>query len=294
MTQKILVTGATGTVGKAVISSLLAKGASVKAASRNAPTSGAFTKHENSFQDNEVNPVHFDFEDTSTFKAATEGIDAVFLLGPPLVTNLDELVQPFIDHLKSEGIKRVVYLAAFGLDKVKELPFHENIVNKLQQDGFELTVLRPTFFSQNFKNFEWENIVNRGVIFVTAGTGKVAFVDVDDIGAVAAVALTEPGHVGKSYIITGPQSMSYFDAAELISEVTGNKVVYANPSPEEFTNALKAAGAPDFIAPYMNAVYSMIANNFVDYVSPVVKKLTGKEPTALRTVLKRDFVTVPA
>jgi uncharacterized protein YbjT (DUF2867 family) len=150
-------------------------------------------------------------------------------------------------------------------------------------------VVLPSFFAQNFKNYEWENITQRNIVFVPAGEGKVGFVDVEDIALVAATILTEEGHTGKTYKLTGPEKLSYKEAADLLSEVTGRKVHYPNPSPEVFTQTLKAAGAPDFIAPYMTAVYSLIANNHVNFLSDDIQRVTGKNPTPLKKVFEKDF-----
>jgi uncharacterized protein YbjT (DUF2867 family) len=206
-----------------------------------------------------------------------------------MVINLDSLLTPFIDFLKGKEIKRVVYVGSLGMEKMAELPFHVILTEKLKRDGFDYTILKPSFFAQNFKNYEWENIVQRGILYSPAGNGKVAFVDVNDIATVAAKALTGDGHGGKEYEITGPETLSYADAASILSEATNKQIVYPNPSPEEYTGALKGAGAPDFIAPYMISVYSLIANNEVNIVSPVVEALTGKKPTSLKAVLERDF-----
>lgn len=282
MSAKILVTGATGTIGKALVNSLQQKNVSFVAGVRN-------TEQAKEKLGNNVEVVEFDFSNPATFERATEGVNKVFLLGPPLVLNLDEVLKPFIDFLKSKNILRVVYISALGLEKVKELPFHEIIIKKLEADGFELTVLKPTFFAQNFKNYEWENITERGITFNVAGDGKTAFVDVNDIGAVAAHTLVEEGHSGKSYELTGPELLSYSDAAALLTEVLGKPIVYPNPTAEAYKGALAAAGAPAFIADYMIAVSSLIKNRFVEVVSNDVEKITGKKPTALKEVLKRDF-----
>lgn len=282
MSSKILVTGASGTIGKAVVTALKNEKVNFVAGVRNKATAleklGA-----------DVNLVTFDFEDPSTYEAATEGVDKVFLLGPPLVTNLDSLLSPFIDFLKNKEIKRVVYVGSLGMELMPDLPFHVIVTDKLKKDGFDYTILKPSFFAQNFKNYEWENIVQRGITFTPAGNGKAAFVDVNDIARVAVKVLTEEGHVGKEYEITGPETFSYADAASIISQVTNKQIVYPNPTPEEYTGALKSAGAPDFIAPYMISVYSLIADNKVDVVSPVVEEVTGKKPTSLKAVLERDF-----
>jgi uncharacterized protein YbjT (DUF2867 family) len=282
MSNKILVTGATGTIGKALVKALTTEQASFVAGVRDKEKAAGLLGAD-------VSLAAFDFADASTFEGATEGVDKVFLLGPPMVMQLDSLLKPFIDFLKGKDITRVVYVSALGMETLTELPFHNNVVEKLKADGFDYTILKPTFFAQNFKNYEWENITERGITFAPAGSGKVAFVDVEDIAAVAAKVLTSDGHSGKAYEITGPQSYSYAEAADLLSEVTGKKIVYPNPSPEEYAGALKAGGAPDFIAPYMISVYSMIANNKVDRVTSVTQTLTGKAPATFKEVLERDF-----
>lgn len=282
MTHKILVTGATGTIGQALIKQLQAKNADFVAGVRNIDQAGKKLP-------SVKNLVEFDFSDSSTYAGAIENVDHVFVLGPPMVMNLDELVAPFLDFLKSNGINRVVYLSALGSENMKTLTFHTTLTQKIKDDGFDFTILKPSFFAQNFKNYEGENIAERGVVYVPAGTGKVGFVDVNDIAAVAAVALTEDGHSGKTYEITGPETLSYHDAAKLLSDVTGKQVVYPNPTPEEFAAVLQQAGAPDFIAPYMIDVYSMIKNDHVNVLSNHVEEVTGKKPTALKSVLEQQF-----
>lgn len=283
MSNKILVTGATGTIGKALVKSLQSKKTPFMAGVRD--TQNAAEK----IPDAEL--VKFDFADPSTYEKATEGVNKVFLLGPPLVLNLVELISPFIDFLKQKNILRVVYVSALGLEKVKELPFHSILTQKLLHDGFDYTILQLSFFSQNFKTYEGENVTERGITYMPAGTGKVGFVDVNDIGEAAAAVLTEPGHEKKTYQLTGPELLSYGDAAVILSEVTGKTIVYPNPSPEEYTSTLKGAGAPDFIAPYMISVYSLIANNEVSILTDDIEKITGKKPHSLKDVLKRDFAS---
>ena len=286
MKEKILVTGSTGTIGKALVSTLKSKGASfvagVTSEQRGKDILGA-----------DVRSVVLNYEKQDSYAKATEGVSKVFLLGPPLRTDMDTLVLPFIKHLKASGINRVVYISALGLDDVKELPFHNRVVQALKDHRFDYTILMPTFFAQNFKNYEWDNIVQRGITFVPAGHGKVGFVDVEDIALVAATVLTEEGHEGKTYAITGPELLSYQEAAEQLSDVIGKTIHYANPSPEVYTQALKDAGAPDFIASYMIPVYSMITDGKVAVLSDEVERLTGKKPTQLRVVLERDFAAVP-
>ncbi len=282
MTEKILVTGATGTIGQVLVKQLQQKQAHFTVGSRDVENA----KKKLGLSGN---VVRFSFDEPATFEAATNNVNCVFLLGPPLVLNMEKLIIPFLDFLGSKNIKRVVYLSAMGADQMKELSFHGIMENKLKSDGFDYTILRPAFFAQNFKTYEAESILQRSILFQPAGSGKVAFVDVKDIAAVAAAALTESGHSKKTYEITGPETLSYYDAATQLSEILGKTITYLNPNPQEYTEALKAAGAPDFIAPYMVSVYSAIANNQVNRVSLDVELVTGKKPGSLKEVLKSDF-----
>ncbi|MFN7116539.1 MAG: SDR family oxidoreductase [Saprospiraceae bacterium] len=283
MSANILVTGATGTIGQALVNALQARGASFKIAARDV------AKAREKFG-SEVSIVAFDFADSSTYAPATAGVDRVFLLGPPLSLELDTLLQPFIHYLKKHDIRRVVYLSAFGMESISDkMPFHRNIEQQLRADDFELTVLRPTFFAQNFKNYEWDNVIERKITYMPAGNGKTAFVDVQDIAEVAATVLLEDGHNGKDYVLTGSESLSYYDAAALLSEVRKENIIYPNPSPEEYAQTLQAAGAPAFIADYMNTVYGMIREGQVDHVSPHVEQLLGRKPGTLKNVLEKSF-----
>ncbi|MFN5556173.1 MAG: SDR family oxidoreductase [Chryseotalea sp.] len=279
MEKKILVTGATGTIGKALIKALTEQKANFIAATRDVNK-----------LPQEVKGIAFDFEDASSFAKATAGVDRVFLLAPPLNTLADQLLYPFIDHLHKENIKRVVYVSALEMDALPKMPFHSNVIKRLQSSGFDLTVLQPSFFAQNFKNYEFENITKHNIIYAVAGEGKVGFVDAEDIGRVAATALTADGHSGKFYEITGPELLSYSDAAKVISEVIGKTIVYPNPTAEQFSQTLAQAGAPPFIADYMIDVYSLFANNRVNRITSVVKNVTGRKPTSFKEVIKRDFL----
>jgi uncharacterized protein YbjT (DUF2867 family) len=287
MSAKILVTGATGTIGKSLVKNLSERGASFVAGVRNLAEAREKLAPGASL-------VAFDFSKPETFESATQGVDRVFLLGPPMVFELAELLRPFIEFLKEKGIQKVVYLAALGLEAIPELPLHQQTIDRLEREGFDYTVLKPSFFAQNFKNYEWENITQRGVTFVVAGKGKAGFIDVDDIANVAAEVLTTEGHTKQSYALTGPELLSYYEVAEILTEVTGKRIVYPEPSEGDFRQALQAGGAPDFIASYMLNVYKLISEGHVSYLTDDVEKLTGKKPTSLKTVLAADFASVNA
>ena len=282
MEQRILVTGATGTVGSEVVRALQSRGASSVAGVRDENKAKKLLGEG-------VSTVHFDFEEPDTFASATQSVDRVFLLGPPMELRLDELVDPFIDFLHRQKIRRVTYLSAFRADAMEGLPFHTNVERKLKDLSFDWTILQPSFFSQNFQNYEYENITERGITYMPAGDGKVGFVDVRDVGEVAAEVFASDQHTHQTYVLTGPALLSYHDAAEQLTEVIGKPIQYPMPSPEEFADTLKKSGAPEFVATYMNEVYGLIRDGKVDHISDAVDEVLQRPPTPLREVLQRTF-----
>lgn len=283
MTGKILVTGANGTLGSAIVQTLIRKGLPYIAAVRD--TEKAYQK-----LGTDAAIIHFDFSDETTYQQATEGVSAVFLLGPPLDYSLDALLTPFLHHLKTASINKVVYLSAMGVDVMSDaLPFHNNIEQKLSELGFDYTILRPTFFAQNFKNYEGDNIKERKVLFSPAGNGKAAFVDVNDIAEVASVVLSADGHSQKVYTITGSETYSYDDVAGMLSGILQEPIAYPAPSTTDYAAALAAAGAPPFIADYMNSVYALIRDSHANMVTNDVELITGRKPNSLRSVLEKQF-----
>lgn len=282
MEQHVLVTGATGTVGQEVAKALQARAIPFTAAVRDVDKAKEMLGRE-------THAIHFDFEQPQTFDQAVQSVDRVFLLGPPLNMHLDQLIEPFIDYLYKNEIKRVVYLSAFGAESMRGLPFHTVVEQKLKAMDFAWTILRPSFFSQNFKSYEYENITEHGITYMPAGDGKVGFVDVCDVGEVTAAVLTDNQHIHREYVLTGPETLSYYDAAQQLSELIGKPVRYPAPTPEEYTDTLKKSGAPDFIAPYMNEVYGLIRDGKVDQVSPAIEDILHRPPNPLREVLQRTF-----
>ncbi len=281
--MKILVTGANGTVGRQVVATLQEKNIDYLAGVRDLEKSKEILGADSKL-------IHFDFEDETTFANATEDVTGVFLLAPPLTPNVVDLVSSFIDYLKKIKLTNVTYMGAFGMEDLEDkIPVHGAIIEKLKAKNFDLTILKPSFFSQNFKTYEYENIMERNMTFMPAGNGKVGFVDTKDIAEMAVATLTQDGHSHKSYVITGPELLSYHDAAKTLTKVLGREISYPEPSPETFTHVLKESGAPEFIAHYMVEVYGMIRNNKVNKLSEDVEKVLGRKPHSLEVALKRDW-----
>ncbi|NJN28751.1 MAG: NAD(P)H-binding protein [Cyclobacteriaceae bacterium] len=150
--MKVLVIGATGNVGTAVVQVLNKKNVPYRATVRNIEAAKEL---------DEVRLVEFDYSNPETYQKAVEGIDRVFLLAPPLHPDAVGLVKPFIEFLKNETkINRIVYCGGMGLGKNPAMDVHERLSAYIKKNGFDYTILLPAFFAQNFKNFEYETSHN--------------------------------------------------------------------------------------------------------------------------------------
>ena len=207
--MKVLVTGASGNVGRYVIKELLNKKEDVVAAGTN-------TKKLKELFGNEVNVVHFDFTNKSTFDEALRGVDRVFLMRPPHLGKPEDLY-PFIDAMKSHDIKLVSFLSLMGIEK-NTIPPHHKIEKYIEKAKVPFAHIRPGFFMQNISGIHSIEIKEKNEIFVPAGKSKTSFIDAADIGLSVATLLHKPEkHKNKAYTITGSESLNYYQIAETLS-----------------------------------------------------------------------------
>lgn len=272
--SSILVTGALGNVGAEVAKELLAKGQSVRAADINAG------KLEERFGD-AVESVRFDFSDPKTYDRTFKEVQKVFLMRPPHITNIKRDMYPAIDAAKRAGVQRVVFLSLIGIEKAKFVP-HYKVEQYLQEVGMQTTFLRCSFFMQNLNTTHRKEIKERSEVFVPVGKAKTSFIDVRDIGAVAAVTLTEAGHAGKTYDLTGSEGLDYWEAAQVMSEVLGRTITYRNPNPVHFLIETVRRGIPVPFAVIMLGLYTSTRLGMAEPVTNEVERLTGKKPITFR------------
>ena len=191
----ILITGATGNVGGPLAAQLYAQGQPVRVAV-SSPQSVARLPH----------PALpwgvLDFENAETYAAALAGVDKIFLMRPPHMANVEKSIKPLMDYAAGAGVCHIVFLSLLGAEKNKVVP-HAKIESLLKAGPATYTLLRAGFFMQNLSTTHRQDIVECDDIFIPAGRGKTAFVDTHDLAAVAALALTEPGHANKAYPLTG-------------------------------------------------------------------------------------------
>lgn len=270
----ILVTGATGTVGGAVVKELERLGAKdVRVLVRDPQRAEA------------VAPKGFeivvgDLSKPETLGAALEGVERVFLLAPP-APGLAKLETDFIEAAKRAGVRHVVNLSAIGADASAPEGFgrwHGQTEERLKSSGLAWTILQGNFFMQNLLGSA-RAVAEEGHIYLGGGDGRAGFVDARDIAAVAARTLIEDGHEGKTYVVTGPEALSYYDVAEKLSAVAGKEVKYVALSPEQFREGALAQGLPEWLVDALAPLNELLASNKASAVTDVVREVGKKEPT---------------
>ena len=150
----------------------------------------------------------------------------------------------------------------------------------IENSGIPYTFLRPNAFMQNFVNFYGHIIKAQNAFYLPTGNGKVSFADVRDIAAVAVQALTKNGsrHVNKVYEITGQEALSYYQAAEILSNATGKKIDYVNISDEEARGAMKEVGLNDWLINHQSDLYTYFRKGYASHISSAIEEVTGKKP----------------
>lgn len=268
MSSKILVIGATGTVGRHVVDGLLAKGEAVKAASRaGKPMAGA-------------EGVVFDYAKPETFGPAFDGVDRAYVLLASGHADAKGMLLPVIEAAATREIK-VVLQSAFGVDADDAIPYRQ-VEIALEKSGTPYVILRPNWFSDNFHTF-WKPGIDHGQIALPAAEGKSSLIDARDIAASGVAALTSSSFDGKAFNLTGPEALSYMQAAAILSEAIGKPVAYNAVSDEAFIDMLTGAGVPADYAGFLASIFYPVREGWTAVVNGDVETLTGKAPRSLQT-----------
>lgn len=269
--MSILITGASGNVGKYVAQELIKMGEHVVVA-------GTDPMKLNKMFGDEVKAVELDFTNYETFDAALEGIDRIFLMRPPHLGKPEDLY-PFIDAVRNKPIKLLSFLSLMGVEK-NTIPPHHKIEKYIEGQGIPFSHIRPGFFMQNVSGIHSVEIKEKDMIFVPAGKSKTSFIDAADIGLAIATVLHDPGkHRNTAYTITGADALDYYEVAEIISKVTGRKIAYAKPGYLRYRNHyIKNRGLDKGYVNVTVALYFMTRMGTAEAVTDEFFKLTGKKP----------------
>ena len=275
----ILITGASGNVGKEVLKQIVPTEANVRAAFQTVTKAAAAPSG--------VEIVTLDYNQPQTLQAALKGVEKVFLVGPA-TPNLPVLERKAIDEIKRSGVRHVVKLSAMGGRDAIFTRHHADSEDYIKSSGVAYTFLRPNGFMQNFITYNGATIKTQNAFYGSQGDGKVSHIDLRDIAAVAVKTLTEGGHEDKAYTLTGPEALSNARVAEILSEDTGREIKYVDLTAEQFKQALLGAGLPEWSANALVDLQQFYRRGGASAVTRDVERLLGRKPTSFEQ-FSRDY-----
>jgi len=270
MRETTLVLGATGKTGSRVATGLTARGLPVRTAAR----SGA--------------DVHFDWDRPDTHTAALADVARVYLVAPVLRTDHAPQVSAFLDRAEAAGVRHVTYLSAYGVESVlPEVAARAVELDLLARPDLGHSVLRPAWFMQNFSETFLKPVDD--AIVIPTGGGTEAFIDAEDIAAVAVETLADPrAHDGAEYALTGPEALSVAVAAEIIGAAVGRTVTHVDVDREAWVAGVIATGVPAEYGTVLRALTETIATGHGSRPNDVVEKVTGAVPRNFEEFAARE------
>ncbi|GAB5390357.1 MAG: NAD(P)H-binding protein [Alphaproteobacteria bacterium] len=250
-----LVLGGTGKTGRRVAERLTAKGHAVRIGSRSAVPA-------------------FDWNNETGWEACLEGVTAVYITYTPdlAMPGATDAIQAFVHLAKQQGVRRLVLLSGRGEEEAQAC---EQIV---QDAGLEWTIVRASWFNQNFSEGAFVEMVLNGAITLPAGTQLEPYVDVDDIADVAVAALTEDHHHGEIYEVTGPRLMTVADVAADISQSTGRQIAYIDVPHDAFVAEIASSGAPKDVVWMLDYLFSTVLDGRNAHLTDGVQRALGRAP----------------
>jgi uncharacterized protein YbjT (DUF2867 family) len=225
--------------------------------------------------------VRFDWADPETWEPAVAGIARMYLMAPH-----EQPVDPgFVRLAVDRGVRRVVLLSSRGIEVMGD----ERLIGAertVRESGAEWTIVRPDWFNQNFDEGFFQPAVLAGELAFPLGDHRQAFVDADDIAAVAATALTANGHAGRSYEVMGPQALSFPEALDIIGRAAGRSIRYRGTD-DAYREAQAAFGFPDEQIEQEIAAFAALRETDDTQPNGLVHELTGREPKDFETYAKQ-------
>lgn len=274
MNEPILVTGASGVLGRATVAALADAGFSVRQGVRSPEKATASAVS-----------VRLDYSDSTTIAPAVTGARGIVLMAPPLDSEAPSKLGPVIARAKDLGVQHVVFISALGVNHNKQAPLRV-VEHILIDSGVPYTILRPNFFMENFS----EGSVAGGIkaqngIFVAAGEGKTSFISVRDIAACVVAAFRIP-LLGRQLNLTGQESLDHLEVANVISEVSGRAVAYHPLTDEQMTAGARAAGMLEPAVSYLSVLYGVVRAGYAAGITSDVESITGRPPITFKAFAK--------
>jgi uncharacterized protein YbjT (DUF2867 family) len=260
----ILITGATGKVGRRLVARLRESGHDVRAVSRGTE-------------------IRFDWQDETTWEAALEGVHAAYLIPPdepiPAEAFVAAAVRAGVRRLVAQSGRRVHVLAeavGLGPEAIGMYALQEAV----RASGVEWTVLQPNNFNENFSEGDYLGALLAGELALPVEGTVEPFIAVEDIAAVAAAVLTQDGHHGRIYELSGPEALPFTDAIEVLAKASGRSMGFRVETPEEHAAVLRAAELPEDLVFFLDAMYRVMREGALAEVATGVEDVLGRAPVA--------------
>jgi uncharacterized protein YbjT (DUF2867 family) len=288
----ILVIGGRSKIGGALIAELLGRGQQVRALVRAGEPAGGLPAA--------AEAITGDLGDEGSLVTAMAGVEKVFLLSSPHPGAVGWHCNA-IDAARRTQVQLMVRSSILGADRESPAGFisaHTACDRYLEESGLPYVIVRPNLFLQNVPESTIPSIDASGTFYVNAGEARISMVDTRDVAAVAAVALTEPGHAGAHYDVTGPEALSYTDVAAKLTSVMGRRISYVGASDDAVRQALLGAGLTGWFADALVGLYQDYRRSgtggYAAQVTGIVQRLTGRPARSLDDLTGEIASTFPA
>jgi uncharacterized protein YbjT (DUF2867 family) len=275
----ILITGASGNVGKEVLKQMTQMGVEVRAAFQSVSKAAGASSG--------VEIVSLDYNQAETLETALKGVDRVFLVGPP-TAQLTRLERKAMEVIAQSDVRQVVKLSAMGGREAIFPRQHAESEEYIQATGVPYTFLRPNGFMQNMVNYNGPTINTQSAFYGSEGDGRVSHIDIRDVAAVAVKVLTEDGHVGKAYTLTGPEAFTNKEIAQILSQELGREIRFVNLPPAQLKEGLLSAGVPEWNADALLDLQRLYREGNATTVTRDVEGILGRKPISFAQFF-RDY-----
>jgi len=283
--KRILITGATGNIGFEVIRFLYENNTAnqVVVGVRNLEKAKEiFKKYP------KLEFVYFDFENAETFDKSLTGIDSVFLLRPPHISEVDSYIRPLIAQMKKKNIEEIMFLSVQGAEKSRVIP-HNKIERLIIEFGLNYIFLRPGYFMQNLTTTLIKDIKTKRSIFLPAGKAKFNWIDIENIGKAGAILLDKfEDYKNQAFEITGLVNENFEKVTGMINTIIQNPIRYVNMNPINYYRMKKREGLPNGLIIVMILLHFLPRFQKEPQISYFYERLTGEKPTDLKTFIERE------